>query len=451
MWADIIVTFLSTCVWGKGITVQNFNLQAYWTPIFNIFNPFQPVWGAELEPCYVEREGSPLAPLTLALRPDRVSPKVLLTGQMGSGKSSALARLAHTLGEDYVVVWIDLYASMDVWSLSILELLLALGGGMYKVARQAELDLDPRPWQDMVSALATLISETHKRSGYELDAEDLLQYLICARGDPVEPLDLGRPDLPTMRFDLDLGEVEEKRLLVGVVLREMVERVNTIVADIEAKVGLALLVIVDGLDKVPRPLTQGVFEYGSALSEIRCRTVYTLPYDFYKASGFAARDYFDIHELPNVKLHLRGKREDHYEPGFETMRQVVWVRLETLDLKTDQVIDPEALDRLVWGSGGVMRVLIRLVRTAVLEAETRDQTRIDLPVAEHALQNDRNARSHLLSPNTERALRDFVHTGELDEEQWLVWLKDGNIVAYEDRGRIWYDIHPNLLPLLQDE
>lgn len=426
---------------------QDMALNKYWTPVYNIFNPAQPVWGPALEPCYVEREDSPLSTLIFALRPDRVSQKILFTGQRGSGKSSALARLIRTLGKDYLVVWIDLYTSLDIWNHSLLELLLALGGGIYKVAQSADLRPNPQPWEDMVGALSTLIGQTLRQPEYKLDAEGLLRNLICARGDPMVPLDLGA-DIPTMRFSLDLAKVELERLRVGPVLRETVGRINAIIADAEAKAGYNLLVMVDGLDKMPWIEAQSVFEYSSALAEVRCRTVYTLPYGLYKTRGFSRREYFDIYELPNVKLHAQGEREELHEPGFEVMRQVVRLRLETLGMEMENVITTNALDKLIWGSGGVMRALIKLMRSAAIEAETHGKTRIDTWVAERALQIDQRGRSAGLSDTTLDYLRSFEETGHLEEER-LFLLEDGNVVAYQDKGRIWYAVHPNVLPLLE--
>jgi hypothetical protein len=247
---------------------------------------------------------------------------------------------------------------------------------------------------------------------------------------------------------MELDKFESLR--VGPVLREMVGRVNSIIADVEARAGQPLLVIVDGMDKLPRILAENIFEYASALVDIRCRTMFALPYSVYTATGYIKRDYFDIYELPNVQLHLRGQRQERFEPGFDVMRQVVKARLDTLGLDTETVITSEALDKLIWGSGGVMREMIRLMREAGLEAQLEQERVINSAHADAALEKMQRVAAASLSPTDKAYLRDFETTGQWqDENRFLAQLERRAIVAYADRGSIWYGVHPHILPLLE--
>jgi hypothetical protein len=134
------------------------------------------------------------------------------------------------------------------------------------------------------------------------------------------------------------------------------------------------------------------------------------------------------------------------------MRQVVQKRLEALGMETRQVITAQALDALVSRSGGIMRSLIRLMRAAVLRADEASKSRIDMDVAEHVLQADQRARSNALSPAAIRGLRTFEQTRCLpdDAREQISWLEEELVVAYIDKGLIWYDVHPGVLPLLAE-
>lgn len=414
-----------------------------WTRIQNVFDS-GPLVGPTLEPCYIEREHSPVEAMALTLRPDRLPQKLLFSGQQGSGKTSALVRLAHRLSSDYLVVWIDLHASMDLWQFSILDLLLAIGGGAYKVAHQAGLEVDARPWQDIVGALSTLVAEVLKEPGYHLDSDGLLNNLICAVGDPDTPLDLAT-DMPTQRFSLGLSQVRLEPLRVGTVLRELVGRVNTILVEVQARAGRPTLLIVDGMDKMDMPVVKEVFEYGTALADLRSRTLYTIPYAFYRTFTFAGQEQFDLRELPNIKLHSRGHSDQRHEPGYAFMRQVMAARLALLGLNVEDIIDDPALDALIQGSGGVLRGLMRLFKVAVDKTELAQLARITLRQAELALFEDQKSRSALLElGGRAEFLRAFDKSGEWekDEGTFLNVLKEGHIIVYEDERRVWYAIHP---------
>jgi DNA polymerase III delta prime subunit len=421
----------------------------YWTPFVNMFDPLLPLAGDPWEACYVEREDSPVPILTLALQPGRVMRPILLAGARGTGKTSALIRLGRSLGQAYTVIWIDLHRSMDVYRFSILDLLLALGGGAYKVALQAGLAPDSAPWQEIVTALDTLIGQVRHQPEYKIPADALLSDMVCARADPATPLPL-EEGIKTRRFSLELTVDEFRQLQAGSVLREMVSRVNAIFADVEAKSERKILIIADGLDKIEPALAEDVFEYAAVLTELRGRAVYTVPYGFYKSTGQLRED-FEVEELPNVRLHPYGEPDSRYEPGFATLREVARQRIMFAGGDLADVIHQEALDLLIASSGGVLRGFIKLVKQAVLRAEWCDRKMVTLEDAEWSAQDDRKRRSAVLSPNEKKYLLHFQQTGAWeDTTRFLTQVHRGNILAYAEEGRVWHALHPNLLPLLDE-
>jgi len=423
-------------------------LSAYWTPFINMFDPLLPLAGAQWEGCYVEREDSPIPLLTLMLQPGRVARPVLLAGARGTGKTSALIRLGRSLGQDYTVIWIDLHSSLDVFRFSILDLLLALGGGAYKVALQEGLAPDHKPWQEIVVALSTLVGQVRRQPDYHIPSDDLLAEMVCARADPATPLPLGK-EIKTRRFSLELTDLERRQLQAGSVLREMVSRVNRIFADIKAKGEREVLVIADGLDKIEPALAEDIFDYAAVLTELDGRTIYTVPYGFYKSAGHLQED-FQVEELPNVRLHPYRHPETRYEPGFVTLSEVAKRRIRAADGNVEDVIEPEALDLLVAASGGVLRGFIKLMRAAMYQAEWREKTCIMVEDAQWSILDDRKRRSATLTPTDEEYLLNFIKTGAReDENKFLNQVHEGAILAYAETGRIWHEVHPNLLPLLR--
>jgi|GEM_PF-3284953 len=424
-------------------------LTEYWTPLSNIFNPLFPLAGAQWEPCYVEREESPIPLLTLALQPGRVSRPVLLAGARGTGKTSALIRLARSLGDAYTVIWIDLHSSMDLYHFSILDLLLALGGGAYKVAVQEGLAPDPQPWQDMVAALSTLVGEVRRQPAFSIPADALLADMVCARADPAEPLPLQETS-KSQRYSLKLVGEELKQLLAGLVLREMVGRVNAIFADVKIKGGRDTLVIADGLDKIEPALAEEVFDYISVLTGLEGRAIYTIPYGFYKSSGQLRED-FEVEELPNISLHPYREPERRHEPGFAILHEVARRRVQAVGHKLEDVIEPEALEALIAASGGVLRGFIKLMRQAMTQAEWRETHQISANDAQWAIGHERRRMQGALSPTDMEYLWNFLKTKTWgDEKKFMTEVHQGNILTYAGKGRIWYTVHPILVPILQE-
>lgn len=425
------------------------SLREYWTPLVNAFDPL-PLLGKKAEACYVEREDSPVPLMALALQPGRLGPPVLMTGARGTGKTTALMQLARQLSQEYMVIWIDLHASLDLYHTSILDLLLSLGGGAYTVARRSGLEPDPRPWQEVVAALETLIGQVRKAPDHRISADELLDGMVCARADPSESLDLYDGEVKPHRWSLALAKEEFRQLQAGAVLREMVKRTNLILADVAARAGRDTLIICDGLDKLEPALAGEVFEYRAVLTELRGRAIYTFPYRLYKTVGDLSDD-FVVYDLPNVRLHPYRKPDKQYAPGFATLREVARRRVEAVGHILEEVFEPQALEILSVSSGGVLRVFIRLIRTAATYAEFYATTTISPQHARLAEAEEKRRRAGALNPDDIAYLKHFLETGQRgSEEMFLKQVHDGNIVAYSESGDFWYEVHPVAAQLVKD-
>jgi hypothetical protein len=154
--------------------------------------------------------------------------------------------------------------------------------------------------------------------------------------------------------------------------------VNEIISELEAKSpDKPLLLLVDGLDKFPLERARSVLAESPMLSKLNCWAVYTAPIALRSEFSQLGRFFYTL-PFPIIKLYERGRRQEHYEPGYETMRSVVHRRLEGLGLRPKEVIAEEALDLLIAMSGGVMRELILLMREASVNAKREGKSSIQL-------------------------------------------------------------------------
>jgi len=433
----------------------------YWTPIYNVFNPWRWLWGTELEAFFVEREDSPLKKLVLEMHPDRVALQTVLTGHRGSGKTSELAKFAQLIQDQYFVIWLDLETSAggDIHALSQLDVLSMMGFAVYKIA---EAGLSSKPDKtlrdELEKSLATLIREETEKEDFEIDVSQILGTIACfgiglvggpvaatAAGKVINGLTSGAP------FTLGAAGKTLRKLEMSPRLSEVILRVQAIVRDVEDKAGKPLFLIVDGLDKVDNLAhAHALFADSWVLHTPPCRAIYTAPIVLcYHPDYSQVRSRFPTVEFPNVKLHESGQPDVRYERGWQTMREVVHKRLQSLGMATEDVIAPEALDLLVGMSGGVMRQLISLMRDAILEAEVNSQRRVDRLIARKAAYSEQRKYSRPLGRTEFEELQGFLVTHRRSgTEVGDNLILNLYILSYVNDS-VWYDLHPLVRMILQ--
>ena len=72
-----------------------------WAAISNAFTPFDPVPPSKLDQWFVERPSGTVEYLLRTLSPEKLPRRHILVGQLASGKSSELTKLAAELKQRY--------------------------------------------------------------------------------------------------------------------------------------------------------------------------------------------------------------------------------------------------------------------------------------------------------------------------------------------------------------
>ncbi len=435
----------------------------FWTPIYNAFNPWERLWGDKLDVFFVEREHSPLRKLMVQLRPDHDVQKTLLVGHRGSGKSSELLKLVRNIGPDFFPVWFDANLNLDVFSANQVELLFLLGVAVYRVAEQAGLNPNRKHLDLLTNCLQTLVQEQTRRTDFALDVGRLLTNVVCfglpvivgavtgpATGTGVAALTTLVREVAQDAFSLGLERKEVARLEVEPRTRDVARAVNLIIADVEQKTGKPVLMVVDGLDKLDPAPARDIFINSQVLSLPTCRVIYVTPITLYYSPDFAqTRQQFAMAPFPNVKLHEQDDSDTPHKSGIRTMREVVRRRLRALEYKPEAVISQQALSLMAKMSGGVMREMVSLMREAVTQAEIRGETSVTAPISRAAVYALRRQYAAGLRREHYRELEDFHTTGVPSQsKECHELLRNLYILSYINDD-FWYDVHPNVRPLLE--
>ncbi len=262
-----------------------------------------------------------------------------------------------------------------------------------------------------------------------------------------------------VRLELNVRDELVRTLELQANRQELIGALNSIIEGVQDKVKKPLLIITDGLDKVPATRAQLLFADSNLLTEPACALVCAAPIEFYhRLSAGQAMNLFDDYKmLPNPPVQKRPPTGEHWkmerdidEDSLGVMRRVVSKRLEARGKGVDEIIAAEALSLLARASGGVMRELIRYFRTAGEFAQLLGAMRIDEAIAHDVINRQRQDIAPRLNFDHREALRRVLRRGtasggQLEDEL----LRSLHLLSYQDdSGNSWFDAHPNVLPLL---
>lgn len=132
-----------------------------WTRIYRIFEPLRPPPEGTLERFYVERQLPIADHIVEAIQMSQGDVKVVLTGQMGSGKTTELRWAAQKLEQEFLPVWLDVQSHLDIFNVNHLEILIAATATMYKTVEDKGITLNTAPLDRITE---TINKVTRKRN-----------------------------------------------------------------------------------------------------------------------------------------------------------------------------------------------------------------------------------------------------------------------------------------------
>lgn len=446
------------------------NIEDFWRPIINDFNPVGTVRPELVQRFFVDRnENDPtrslIQQLQLDIRNKRDFPadcKCLLTGHTGSGKSSELMRLAQLLAGDFFVVWFD--AELSLSRPNHFDVILGMGLAAHLAAQMADLRPSDKLANKLVKSLANFIHKYEDRRGFTLKLEQVLKQIFAmfvgaGASAAAGPIGAAAAMLGATQLELKVGDDLVRTLELPANRQEIIGALNDILLWVQHESGRPLLMVVDGLDKVELSQAHKLFADSTLLREPACALIYAAPIELYCRPSRARQNFTDYHLLPIVPVHKRPPTGENWkaerqpdDDQLEVMRRLVAKRLESHGLTLDQVISTEAMALLAQMSGGVMRELIRHFHNAARNAQLQGKTGIDAAAARRVIEKQRAELDITLTLPHRQGLRTVLQQGFLSggasAEVEDAMIRDLHLLRYENNGISWFDAHPNALTLL---
>lgn len=318
------------------------------------------------------------------------SASILFTGHRGCGKSTELRRIERewqdiNRDERYRVIYLEANEEIDINDADYKDLYLVI---VHRVARELEylgLKLNPKLVKDFEAWFKEVTEEKEEswQKGFEF-------------GGKVE----AGQQLPTVfKFIANLSAqmkgTETTRRKVRAKLErsftELQRNVNNLLADATQKIQQrsekykGFLVIFDNLDRIPPDVGEQLFfKDATQLRELNCSTIYTVPISVvYSGKNLVNPWGISPYIMPMVSVYKfeRDRIDLEYNAeGLDLMAALIEQRVD-IDAVFNSRNELIELARL---SGGHVRQLVQLMRTASMTAATKRHPKIQIEDVEYA-------------------------------------------------------------------
>jgi hypothetical protein len=408
---------------------------------FNTFDPLRPITVGQIPTLFVERDYAPTQELIAALTITRKNLKILFVGHRGSGKSSELTYLSTRL-DKYISVPVPLYDIFKGTSVNHVEVIFAMTLRLLEKATDSQVlpvGMVKEAWDGLFNDAYLFLKRYlfGEEVGIPADKQTTFGLKVNMLVTEVEAR------IGTEAYTR--AQVKEK--FEGRV-NEMLEKMNDVARLLEKDTGKRLLLVVEDLDKFDLQDTRNLFyEHARSLTAPYPSVVYTFPVAMRYSNDFPEikKSFDETYILPNIALSHRDGSPN--EAGRAKMRQIFTHRV------SEELFEPEVVEKIILLSGGHVKTLIQLARQTVLKAIVDNQPVVQihhLTAAAAALRDD---YASLLTPDQIALLRkqkddprkDLVGVGK--EQQEL--LANGSLLEFGNTRGPWGDVNPLALELLE--
>lgn len=436
--------------------------RATWEILFERFDPMKPVDNAAWR---AERPRSPTPTIEKALDFPHGAPHILLTGTVGTGKTTELLRIAQDRAAKEFVVFLSLERHFQevvgdpaaLQNVSAWEVCFLAGVALLRAAeerlgfqfpRQHLQELE-RAWRALAKASGEVEAEPEIDIARLSKSMVLLASTAAPGGTPV-----GAAVAVGLRALEAVADAGRWSLPFGLQKRSLPDQdsqVQTLLACVNVLIGLVqqraarVLLIIDGLDRIESfERASGLFIDSNMIGLLDSRLIVCGPFILRQDGAInAVRGFSDVAPIVNVPV-LDAEDPSRPGPGIAFFRDLFARRTAALG---SPLISPELLDRLAYYSGGRAREFIVFVRELAQLAWHADADAATAELVDEVIDDQRRKRETGLHAGHARVLEAVIAEPRrrLPADPLAHKLVTyGAVLPYPD-GSEWYYPHPLLM------
>ncbi len=402
--------------------------------IYHLFNPDKALIDDEMKKYYVEIDKNEENLRELQVRLElgletREPIKLLFTGHRGSGKTTALNRLASKLNARFFIVNFSAFDLLDYNDITYTDVLLSILTETFEKIKKDKIRLG----NDLIKRAekwgSTITKTTISEKGKEVSAGINLERFFFEI--------MGRmKSESTTRLEIR-KEIDPR-------VSELISIINDTIAEIE-KNGKQVLIIIDNLEKIdPSKALTLFYEHGGQLTQPLCKIIYAFPISLKSSEKFTQIriNFSDVYIHPNIKIHeMNGSP---YPKGIDFMKQIVSKRV-SMDM-----FENVAMEYMIGMSGGVVREFVRIIRDSAVKAMAKGKKSISKDIAVDVVNGLKNIYQAQLSASDYELLIDVCTNNDLKRDEQLVGLLHNLSVLEYKNDRSWCDLNPIVRSILEE-
>lgn len=381
----------------------------------------------------------------------------LFIGYRGCGKSTELNRLHKENQDKYLIINFSIKDELNLISLNYMELFIVVMEKLFKTAIDNHLKIRKEYIETIKNWICTRevkeINEKHLGLEIEGGAEIswslgfLLKFFGKFRG--------------AAKTSRSVKEILKRNIEPK--LQDLINLCNDFINEINLQLPAIgkekILIIVEDLDKIVLESAKDLFfNHSDSITQLRVDTILTYPIALFHHAKFKTiRKYYqNCMELPMIEINYQDGSKN--KEARRVMREIVAQRMEI-----DRLFEsPDDLERFIDMSGGVLRDLFQLIKSAANSAMDYDRERIskdDIQIAVNFLRREysnniadyREGDMFISADQCYDALIELHNSQDKElknTDVQLLMRENLSILGYNGKG--WYAIHPLLKEILTD-
>jgi len=301
---------------------------------------------------------------------------ILFTGHRGCGKSTELKRIQKQWEEDYRVIYLEVNEETDINDVNYKDLYLIVIKWIEFELRKLNLKLDHSLMRNVENWFKEVTQET----------EQTVEGSVSIEGEAT--LGAEAPFLAKLLVKL-LAQIKgshRQKETIRKILEKDISRLtndmNLLLDDAVKKLRnkfpeyKGFLIIFDNLDRInPEVANHLFFDYAAQLQLLKCTIIYTVPLSALYSAKNINSNFGDPHIVPMVNIYEFDRDYCHLnynQNNLNAMASLIERRVEV-----DEIFESrEDLLELAKASGGHVRQLMQIMRTACQTARTRRHDKI---------------------------------------------------------------------------